>query len=99
MPNVNMGSSPSRGSIKSKNDADVGPGQYDDGKQFDHGVKTFTIGEKRYERVVETMGPGQYSPERGDALTKSNVRTVNMASSPARPASFAKKGDVDVAPG
>ena len=49
--------------------------------------------------MVETMGPGQYSPERGDALTKSNVRTVNMASSPARPASFAKKGDVDVAPG
>ena len=45
------------------------------------------------------MGPGQYQPERADALTKTKVTTVNMSSSAARPASFAKRRDVDVAPG
>ena len=45
------------------------------------------------------MGPGQYQPEKADALTKTKVTTVNISSSPARPASFAKKGDLDVAPG
>ena len=99
MPNINMGSSPSRGSFIRKDDANVGPGQYDDGNEFGRNVKTFTIGEKRYERVVETMGPGQYSPERADALTKTKIKTVNIASSPARPVSFAKQGDIDVAPG
>ena len=99
MPNINMGSSPSRGSFIKKDDANVGPGQYDDGNEFGRNVKTFTIGEKRYERVVETMGPGQYSPERADALTKTKIKTVNLASSPARPVSFAKQGDIDVAPG
>ena len=83
--NINMGSSPSRGSMIRKDYANIGPGQYDDGKSFGKETKTFTIGEKRYERVVETMGPGQYSPERADAMTKTKVTTVNMASSPARP--------------
>ena len=99
MPNINMGSSPSRGSFIKKDDTNIGPGQYDDGKEFGKDMKTFTIGEKRYERMVETMGPGQYSPERADALTKTKITSVNITSSPARPASFAKKGDVDVAPG
>ena len=98
--NINLGSSPSRGSFIRKDEANLGPGQYDDGsKEFGRETKTFTIGEKRTERMVETMGPGQYQPERADALTKSKVKTVNISSSPARPASFAKRGDVDVAPG
>ena len=33
MPNVNMGTSPGRASIVRQEDK-VGPGQYDDGKQF-----------------------------------------------------------------
>ena len=73
MPNINMGSSPSRGSFIRRDDTNLGPGQYEDGQGFDRGVKTFTIGEKRLERIVETMGPGQYSPERGEALTKTKV--------------------------
>ena len=32
-------------------------------------------------------------------MTKTKVVSVNISSSPARPASFAKKGDVNVAPG
>ena len=100
IPNVNMGSSPSRGSFIKKDDANLGPGQYDDRNyEFSSNTKSFTIGEKRQEKIVETMGPGHYSPERADTVTKTQTKTFNMASSPARPASFAKKGDVDVAPG
>ena len=34
IPNINMGSSPSRGSFIKKDDTNIGPGQYDDGKAF-----------------------------------------------------------------
>jgi len=49
---------------------DVSPGQYDDGIRFDSNVKTFKIGEKREDRMARTAGPGEYSPERADAVTK-----------------------------
>ncbi len=97
MPNINMGGSPAR-PVK-RTDVDVAPGQYDDGMRFNSNVKSFTIGEKRAERVTETMGPGSYSPERADMMTKSKTTTVNMASSPSRPNSFAKASGYDVAPG
>ena len=45
------------------------------------------------------MGPGEYSPERGDSLTKVKTATIDMGRAPARPVSFAKQGDTDVAPG
>ena len=51
MPNINMGSSPARGSFIKKDDANIGPGQYDDGKDFGRETKSFRIGEKRQERV------------------------------------------------
>ena len=44
------------------------------------------------------MGPGAYSPERGEALTKTRTVNINMGSSPAR-ASIIKKTGVDIAPG
>jgi len=95
-----MGSSPSRGSFIKKDDANLGPGQYDDRNyEFGSNTKSFIIGEKRQERIVESMGPGQYSPERGDSLTKTRVKTVKISSSPARPVSFAKQGDTNVGPG
>ena len=47
MPNINMGTSPSRGSFIKKDDANIGPGQYDDGKDFGRETKSFRIGEKR----------------------------------------------------
>ena len=99
---VNMGaSSPARGSFQRQGDSNVGPGQYDD-RNYDFGnkAKGFTIGEKRETRTVESMGPGAYSPERADTITKTKTTTtINMASSPARPASFAKKEDANIAPG
>ena len=70
MANVNMGTSPSRVSNIRKDD-NVGPGQYDDRNyEMSKSSKGFKIGEKRAERVVESMGPGAYSPERGDAVTR-----------------------------
>ena len=98
--NVNMGSSPSRpASFARGGDANVAPGQYDDGQRFNSNVKAFKIGEKRPERTIEGLGPGTYSPERADAMTKCKTVNVNMGSTPSRPVSFARGGDIDVAPG
>ena len=44
------------------------------------------------------MGPGTYSPERADGITKSKMPNVNMGSSPAR-GSFIKKDDANIGPG
>ena len=97
MPNISMGASPSRPEVK--RDVDVAPGQYDDGKRFNSNVKSFRIGEKRPERVVESMGPGAYEPDRADGQTKPKMPNITMGASPSRPQSFAKSGDLDVAPG
>jgi len=96
-----MGTSPPRGSFVKQGDSNVGPGQYDD-RNYDFGNKTkgFTIGEKRETRTVETIGPGTYEADRADGITKTKVTTtVNMSSSAARPASMAKTGGSNVAPG
>ena len=85
-----MGGSPARPhSFAKGGDVDVAPGQYDDGKRFNDGVKSFKIGEKRDEKPREGMGPGAYSPERADNITKSKSPNINMGSTPARPHSFA----------
>ena len=67
MPNINLGSSPSRPQSFAKGgDVDVAPGQYDDGREFGKDVKSFTIAEKRDQRIPESMGPGAYDPDRAD---------------------------------
>lgn len=92
---VDMGSSPPRGTFVNKQgDSNVGPGQYDD-RNYDFGnkAKGFTIGEKRETRTVETMGPGSYDVDRAQTMTKTKTTsTINMSSSPARPATFARQG-------
>ena len=86
-PNIDLGSSPARPNTfaKTGSGADVAPGQYDDGIRFNSNSKSFTIGEKRTEKTVETIGPGAYSPERADMMTKTRVTQVNIASSTSRP--------------
>ena len=97
---VNMGTSPARpGTFAKANDVDVAPGQYDDGLRFNSGVKGFKIGERREEKVKITAGPGTYSPERSETLTKTKSANINMGTSPSRPGTFAKTNDTDVAPG
>ena len=46
-----------------------------------------------------TAGPGTYSPERAEKMTKTRAANIDLGSSPARPGSFAKINDNDVAPG
>jgi len=46
-----------------------------------------------------TAGPGTYNTDRADSLTMTKSPNINMGSSPSRPLSFAKGGDLDVAPG
>ena len=66
-----MGSSPARPSSFARGGVDVGPGQYDDGVRFNQNSKSFTIGEKRTGKVKKSeVGPGAYSPERADGMTK-----------------------------
>ena len=45
------------------------------------------------------MGPGAYDPELADKHTKQKIPNINLGSSPSRPGTFAKSGDLDVAPG
>ena len=85
-----MGTSPSRPhSFAKGGDVNVAPGQYDDGVRWNSNVKGGRIGEKRPEKTRDGMGPGAYSPERADALTKSKTPNINMGTSPSRPQSFA----------
>ena len=49
---------------------DVAPGQYAYEKSFGEDTKAFKIGEKRTDRIERTAGPGEYSPDRADAMTK-----------------------------
>ena len=62
-------------------------------------TKSFRIGEKRESRKTRTLGPGEYDYEKADAVTKCKIVNVKMGSSPSRPVSFARGGDIDVAPG
>ena len=52
MPNINMGTSPSRpGTFAKSGNMDVAPGQYDDNLRFNSNVKSFKIGERREDRI------------------------------------------------
>ena len=53
-----------------------------------------TIGIKRPERnpLMDNPGAGNYSPERGDGLTKPKIPNIDMGRSPSRPSTFAKPG-------
>ena len=98
MPNINMGQSPSRPASFAVGDPSIGPGQYNDGRGPN--TKSFRIGEKSPERKPDSvLGPGHYSPERADSLTKNKIPNINLGSSPSRPASFAAGGDPNNGPG
>jgi len=82
-----MSSSPERPGLfnKPSGEANVGPGQYDDGKGFGSDVRGFTIAEKRDPlRGPDTAGPGAYEPERADGQTRPKTPNINLGSSPSR---------------
>ena len=72
---------------KYQDNSGLSPGDYDD-RSYEWGKdsKGFTIGERREERLEETMGPGAYDIDRADKLTKTKQPDINMGSSPGRPA-------------
>lgn len=47
---------------------DNGPGKYN--IEIPIGGKAYTFGEKRETKVEDSLGPGQYSPEKADPLVK-----------------------------
>ena len=98
--NVTMGTSPSRALLAAKTSTttEVGPGQYSYEKRFGEETKSFKIGERREEKIVETMGPGLYDIDAGDAMTRVRTKNINMGSSPARGA-YIQKGNNNTAPG
>jgi hypothetical protein len=98
IPQVDMGKSPSRpvNFAKPGYETSGGPGQYDPAPQYDFGkeVKSFTIGEKKFEKVE--YDNRDYSPDRCEQLTKPKIPQVDMGKSPSRPHNFAKPGYEDV---
>ena len=42
------------------------------------------IGEKKYEPILKTLGPGEYSPEKADPLVKSKIKSVLISKSKSR---------------
>ena len=53
-----------------------------------------TIGQKRIEKIPKGVGPGEYSPERADEVTKANAPKYNLGTgSPSRAQlTFANQG-------
>ena len=60
--------------------------------KFGYDVKSFKIGEKRPKKVGEGIGPGQYSPERAESVTKAKTPVVLFSKQASRPQSFANPG-------
>ena len=86
-------------SFAPKGAADTGgPGQYEPGTSFGQGVKSHGFGvAKTPKKTVVDNRDYNVSPERD--ITKSRSKAATFSKTPARPASFAKSGDVNVAPG
>ena len=87
MPNINMGSSPSRpASFAKGGDYEVAPGQYNHERPFGSDVKAHRIGEKRPDvrpHQGSGMGPGTYNAE--STQTKPKTPNINLGTSAARP--------------
>ena len=102
--NINMGTSAVGTRLELETNtqtADLGPGQYEDRSyQIGKDTKSFTIGEKRYERVAETtMGPGDYDIDRADMQVRSKVVGIRMDSSPGRQQTFGVDSNTNLGPG
>ena len=63
----------------------MGPGHYNDkNKDFGYKLPNMKIGEKKYEPILKTLGPGEYSPEKADPLVKSKIKSVLISKSKSR---------------
>ena len=98
-PTTKMSKASSRPkSFANPSQENIGPGAYSDGKKFGEGIKTFKIGQKREEKIGGGVGPGQYNPDKAEAVTKPNAPKITFANrSPNRPENFANAGQVGTA--
>ena len=82
-----MGATPSRPQnfAKPGYETSGGPGQYDPAPQYDFGkeVKSFTIGEKKYEKVE--YDNRDYSPVKPEKQFKFSPRTSSLNMTPCEP--------------
>jgi hypothetical protein len=67
----------------------MGPGQYASTAKFGDDAKPFRIGEKRPEKLNDNVGPGHYSPERAESVTKPKTKNFVFSKEPSRPDSLA----------
>ena len=71
----------------------LGPGEYASNGKFGNDAKTFKFGEKRPEKSNDNVGPGHYSPERAELVTKPIAPSAKInPNSPSRPSSYALSG-------
>lgn len=68
-------------------------------KPFGADAQTFTIGQRLPQRVVQTPGPGEYSVERADSVTKCANPQYRLDSGKKRPDNFATQADYIAEPG
>lgn len=84
------------GRVQPKINPDQGPGTYEASKVFGAELGKVTIGSKCEFKLPQTPGPCDYSPERGDSLTKSTSKATIFKASPSRPL---LKCDSQIGPG
>lgn len=58
----------SKGHSETKTDPNNGPGSYN--VEVPAGSNAYTIGERREQKTQDTLGPGQYSPEKADGQVR-----------------------------
>ena len=80
---------------------DVAPGQYYDEQNnpFGSDGRSFRIGEKREQYHDSTVGPGEYSPDRADNMTRNRSPNINLGSTKRRNDFAGGDRNIDVGPG
>ena len=61
-----------------KIDSILGPGAYNEHRTFGKGINRGHMGVRRDEKIPESIGPGYYSHERADSLTKPTPQVNQM---------------------
>ena len=68
-------------------------------KPFGSDTKTFSIEQRRPEKIQKTPGPGEYNFERATSVTKVRNPTIRLESGKKRPDNFTKQVQYRAEPG
>lgn len=61
--------------------SDRGPGTYDDPRTIGKNLNRGHMGARLDQKIKESLGPGQYSPEKADSHTKPKIKGFNFGKS------------------